>query len=170
PGAASATGRYDLHSWTGDVQVRYDYVLRSGWAVRPHAGVTYLRTTRTAVTETSASPFALTVARDRHVAGFADAGMAFGRSEASVAAFRPWVSFGLRYQVEGLQTDTLAGYAGGALALDARGAPRTRAVGTAEGGIAYRLPSGLDLFASAGSQTGTDDHQESLTAGARLRF
>lgn len=170
PGAASAAGRYDLHSWAGDVQVRYDYVLRSGWAVRPHAGVTYLRTTRTAVTETSASPFALTVARDRHVAGFADAGMAFGRSEASVAAFRPWVSFGLRYQVEGLQTDTLAGYAGGALALDARGAPRTRAVGTAEGGIAYRLPSGLDLFASAGSQTGTDEHQESLTAGARLRF
>jgi hypothetical protein len=43
-------------------------------------------------------------------------------------------------------------------------------VGTAAAGIAYRLPSGLDLFSSVGSQTGRDDHQASLTAGLRLRF
>jgi hypothetical protein len=170
PGSVAAVGRYDLHSWVGDAQLSYELVLQSGWALRPHAGVTYLRTTRAPVTETSASPFALTVARDRHIAGFADAGMSFGRSEASAAALRPWISFGLRYQTQGMQADALAGYAGGALTLDALGARRTRAVGTAEGGIGYRLPSGLDLFASASSQTGTDDYQESVSAGVRLRF
>ncbi|TPG54612.1 hypothetical protein EAH76_08220 [Sphingomonas glacialis] len=37
-------------------------------------------------------------------------------------------------------------------------------------GLAYRLTSGLDLFASAASQTGNDDNQESVTAGARMQF
>lgn len=170
PGGSAATGRYDLHSWVGDAQLSYELVLHSGWALRPHAGVTYVRTTRSGVAEDSASPFALTVARDRHVAGFADTGITFGRSAASPAPFRPWVSFGLRYQTQGTRVDALAGYSGGALALEAQGASRTRAVGTAEGGLAYRLMSGLDLFASAASQTGNDDHQESVTVGARMRF
>ena len=64
----------------------------------------------------------------------------------------------------------LAGYAGGGLGLTAVGAQRSELVGTAAGGVAYRLPSGLDLFASASAQTGRDDHQETITAGVRLRF
>ncbi len=64
----------------------------------------------------------------------------------------------------------LAGYAGNDLGLVAVGAGRTELVGTAAGGVAYRLPSGLDLFASASAQTGRDDHQETISAGVRLRF
>ncbi len=170
PGAASANGRYDLHSWVSDVSVSYEFAMASDWTLRPRAGVTYVRTTRDGVAETGGSPFALTVARDRHVAGFADAGLSFARPETSINPFRPFVSLGARYQIEGTRTDAVAGYAGGSTGLEAFGAQRARLVGTAAAGIAYRLPSGLDLFGSVGSQTGRDDHQESVTAGLRLRF
>jgi outer membrane autotransporter protein len=166
----AASGRYNLHSWISDLQASYEVGLPGDWAVTPQAGVTYLRTIRDGVNETGGSPFALTVARDRHVAGFADGAVAFGRSEASAAPFRPFVSLGVRYQLEGTRTDALAGYAGGGLGLEALDAPRAKLVGTASGGIAYRLQSGLDIFATAASQTGSDDHQESISTGVRLRF
>jgi hypothetical protein len=173
PAGTNALGRYALHSWVGDVSLGYGMDMPSGWTLRPHAGVTYVRTTRAAVAETGGSAFALNVARDRHVAGFADAGLFFGRTETFAAAFRPFVSLGARYQIQGQRSDALAGYAGGALgleALEALGARRAAFVGTVEAGTAYRLKSGLDLFAVAASQTGRDDHNESVTAGMRLRF
>lgn len=170
PGTAAGVGRYDLHSWVGDISVGYGIAVASDWTLRPRAGITYARTTRDATDETGGSAFALSVARDRHVAGFADAGLFFGRAETSVAPFRPFVSFGGRYQVEGRQVDALAGYAGGGLGLEALGAQRSKLVGTVQAGVGYRLSSGLDLFAAAGSQTGQDDHQETISAGVRLRF
>jgi hypothetical protein len=170
PGGAAATGRYALHSWVGDLSVGYDIALSSEWTLRPRAGLTYVRTARGGVAETGGSPFALTVSRDRHVAGFADAELFIGRSEESQAVFRPFLSFGARYQIEGDQTAALAGYAGGGLGLAALGARRTSLVGHAAAGITYRLPSGLDLFATASSQIGSEDRQEAVTAGIRLRF
>ncbi len=167
---AAATGRYDLHSWVSDIAASYGIETGEGWSLRPRLGVTYIRTTRAAVAEGGGSAFALQVAQDRHVAGFADAGLTFARSDASDAAFRPSVTLGARYQIEGQRADALAGYAGGGLGLTAVGAQRSELVGTAAGGVAYRLPSGLDLFASASAQTGRDDHQETITAGVRLRF
>jgi hypothetical protein len=83
---------------------------------------------------------------------------------------RPFVSLGLRYQIKGSRTDAVAGYAGGGLGLTALGAARADLVGTAAAGLAYRLSTGLDLFSSVASQTGRDDHQESVTTGVRLRF
>lgn len=170
PGTRAASARYDLHSWVSDVAAHYGLDVGDGWSLRPRVGVTYVRTTRDGVAENGGSAFALTVARDRHVAGFVDAGIGFARSEASDAPFRPFVALGARYQIEGRRADALAGYAGGGAGLTAVGAGRAELVGTASGGVAYRLPGGLDIFASAAAQTGRDDHQETITAGARLRF
>ncbi|WP_156025718.1 autotransporter outer membrane beta-barrel domain-containing protein [Sphingomonas phyllosphaerae] len=170
PGAGAVSGRYDLHSWVSDLAASYGLDTGDGWSLRPRVGVTYIRTTRAGVAEEGRSPFALQVARDRHVAGFADAGVTLARSDASDASFRPFVTLGARYQIEGQRADALAGYAGGGLGLNAVGAARNELVGTAAGGVGYRLPSGLDLFASASAQTGRDDHQETISAGVRLRF
>lgn len=170
PGAGAAQGRYDLNSWVSDVSVSYAAEMAGDWALRPHAGITYVRTDRDGLTETGGSPFALTVARDRHVAGFADAGLYLGRSTASTAAFRPFVSLGARYQIEGRRADALAGYSGAGLGLVALGAQRAPVVGTVAAGVDYRLTETLGVFATAASQTGRDDHQESVTAGVRLRF
>ncbi|MBW6525083.1 autotransporter outer membrane beta-barrel domain-containing protein [Sphingomonas sp. RHCKR47] len=169
PGAARAAGRYDLHSWVGDLSVSYAIDMAADWSLRPRAGVTYLRTTRDGVAEAGGA-FALNVARDRHVSGFVDGGVTLARSDASPAPFRPYVSLGVRYQVEGRRTDAVGAYAGGPLDLVAFGAQRARAVGTAAAGMSYRLAGGLDLFSTVAAQTGRDDHQESISTGVRLRF
>lgn len=165
----SASGRYDLHGWVGDVTARYAIDLPGDWAVTQQVGVTYVRTIRDGLIE-AGGPFALTVARNRHVAGFGDGAISFGRSDESPAPFRPFVSLGARYQLQGMSTEALAGYAGGSANLDALGAQRARVVGTAAASISYRLPSGLDLFVTANSQAGRDDSRESVSVGARLRF
>lgn len=170
PGATSAIGRYDLNSWVSDLSVNYGLDVDDDWMVRPRAGITYIRTTREGLTETGGSPFALTVARDRHVAGFADTGLFIGRSETSEVAFRPFVSLGARYQIEGQRTDAVAGYADAGLGLVALGAQRAPLVGTVAAGVGYRLSGGLELFSTAAAQTGRDDHQETITTGVRLRF
>lgn len=169
PGGGTASGHYDLTSWVSDLSVGYGIAVDPEWTLRPRAGLTYVRTTRGAVTETGGA-FALTVARDRHVAGFADAGFDFGRSDALRAAFRPSVSLGVRYQIQGRRADALAGYAGGGLGLYAVGAERACVVGVAQAALAYRLTDGLDLISTASAQTGRSDHQETISTGLRLRF
>lgn len=166
----TASGRYDLHSWVFDGALAHAFSLKDGWVLRPQIGISYVRTVRDRLAERGGSPFALDIRRDRNVAGFADGALYFGRADESKAAFRPFVSFGARYQIEGLRADALAGYAGGALALQGFSAARARVVGTAAGGVSYRLPHGVELFATASSQTGTDDHQETVSGGVRLRF
>ncbi|MDQ1159482.1 hypothetical protein QE385_003879, partial [Sphingomonas sp. SORGH_AS 950] len=170
PGTASGFGRYGLHTWTSDLSVHYAAKMPEGWALTPRAGITYLRTRRAGVGETGGSPFALIVARRDLVAGFADAGITVGRSDASDAPFRPFVTLGARYQIEGNRAVALGGYAGGGLGLVALGAARAPLVGTATGGVAYRFANGIDLYATGSAQTGRDDHQETIAAGLRLRF
>lgn len=169
PGASSATGRYGLHSWASDVSVGYALAMGDDWTLTPKVGVTYVRTTRDRVSE-AGGPFALTVTRDRQITAFGDASVTFARSEASDAAFHPYVGFGARTQVKGKRSDAIAGYTGGPLTLTALGAPRAQVVGTASAGVAYRLPSGIELFSTVEAQTGQDDHRESVATGVRLRF
>ncbi|WP_235515033.1 autotransporter outer membrane beta-barrel domain-containing protein [Sphingomonas sp. Leaf25] len=166
----AATSRYDLTSWSADASVFYAAPIGDSWALTPRVGGTFVRTTREGVGETGGSPFALTVARDQHRAGFIDAGLGFGRSELSDAAFRPFVTLGGRYQVQGTRTEALGGYANGGLGLLALGAGRAPMVGTASGGVTYRYTPNFELYGVASAQTGRDDHQESVIAGARLRF
>ncbi|WP_235525092.1 MULTISPECIES: autotransporter outer membrane beta-barrel domain-containing protein [unclassified Sphingomonas] len=166
----AATSRYDLTSWSADASVFYAAPIGDSWALTPRVGGTFVRTTREGVGETGGSPFALTVARDQHRAGFVDAGLGFGRSELSDAAFRPFVTLGGRYQVQGTRTEALGGYANGGLGLLALGAGRAPMVGTASGGVTYRYTPNFELYGVASAQTGRDDHQESVIAGARLRF
>ncbi len=115
-------------------------------------------------------PFALIVACDRHVTGFADSGLTFARSEASDAAFRPYVGFGAHTRIEGKPADAVAGYARAPLTLTALGAPRAQVTGTASASVAYRLRSSVQLFSTIEAQTGHDDYRESITTGVRLQF
>ncbi|MBG6121015.1 uncharacterized protein with beta-barrel porin domain [Sphingobium sp. JAI105] len=169
PNGSSASGRYGLHSWVGDLSVGYAFPTMGDWAVTPKVGVTYVRTVRDRVSETG-SVFALDVARDRHVSGFADAGFRFARADASDAAFRPFVGLGLRAQIKGRTTEAIGGYAGGPLTLLATGAQRAAVVGTASAGLSYRLTSGVEFFTTIDAQSGEDDHRESASAGVRIRF
>ncbi|KQM36597.1 autotransporter outer membrane beta-barrel domain-containing protein [Sphingomonas sp. Leaf10] len=168
PASVASRASYDLNSLVSDLSAHYTIDM-GDWALRPRAGVTYVRTARDRLVE-AGGPFALTVAADRHVAGFADAGVGLARAETSDAAFRPFVSLGVRYQIEGQRADAVAGYAGGPLGLVALGAGRAQAVGTVSAGLVQRVTDGLDLFSTVSAQTGKDDHREAISTGVRLRF
>ncbi|MBB3349644.1 autotransporter domain-containing protein [Sphingomonas sp. BK069] len=170
PGTVAASARYGLHSWVSDVSLHHTLAVGGDWTLRPRLGATVVRTTRDGVSEEGASRFALQVARERHVAGFVDAGLTLARDDGSDARFRPHVALGLRHQVEGRRVDALAGFTGGPLGLDAVGASRASVVGTAAAGVDYRLSAAVNLFSAATAQTGRDDHQETITTGVRLRF
>ncbi len=168
PASVASRASYDLNSIVSDLSAHYTIDMGE-WALRPRAGVTYIRTARDRVVE-AGGPFALTVAANKHVAGFADAGIGFARAETSDAAFRPFVSMGVRYQIEGQRADAVAGYAGGPLGLVALGAGRAQTVGTISAGLVQRVTDGLDLFSTVSAQTGKDDHREAISTGVRLRF
>lgn len=168
PGGIASRARYDLNSVVSDLSAQYTMGM-GDWALRPRVGVTYLRTSRERVVE-AGGPFALTVAADRHVAGFADAGVGFARADTSDAAFRPFVSLGVRYQLEGQRADAVAGFAGGPSGLEALSAGRARAVGTIAAGLVQRVTDGVDLFSTVSAQTGREDHREAISTGVRLRF
>lgn len=168
PASVASRASYDLTSIVGDLSAHYTIDMGE-WALRPRAGVTYIRTSRDGAVE-AGGPFALTVAADKHVAGFADAGVGFARAETSDAAFRPFVSLGLRYQIKGQRSDAVAGYAGGPLGLVALGAGRAQTVGTISAGLVQRVTDGLDLFSTASAQTGSSDNRAAISTGARLRF
>ncbi len=168
PASVASRASYDLTSVVGDLSAHYTIDMGE-WALRPRAGATYIRTSRDGAVE-AGGPFALTVAADKHVASFADAGIGFARAETSDAAFRPFVSLGLRYQIKGERADAVAGYAGGPLGLVAQGAGRAQTVGTISAGLVQRVTDGLDLFSTASAQTGSSDNRAAISTGARLRF
>lgn len=125
-----------------DVSVGYALALANDWTLTPKVGVTYVRTARDWASE-AGGPFALTVARDRHVTGFTDAGVTFARSETSDAVLRPYIEFGARTRIDGKRGDAIAGYAGAPLMLTAAGAPRAQlpVLRRLESRIACRLAS-----------------------------
>ncbi|KQM46308.1 hypothetical protein ASE69_16565 [Sphingomonas sp. Leaf208] len=151
------------------MSVGYALAMANGWTLTPKVGVTYVRTTHERVSK-AGGPFALTVARDHYVTRFTDAGVTFARSETSDAMFRPYVGFGARTRIDGKRGEAIAGYAGAPLTLTALGGPRAQLAGTASAGVAYRLPTNVELFSTVEAQTGRDDHRESISTGARLRF
>jgi outer membrane autotransporter protein len=166
----SARGRYDLDVWTFDVAASYDYALSDDWALRPKVGGTLLVIDREAVQEGGPSAFAAQIAGERDEAAFVDASLALAGGRAIGATVRPFASIGLRYQLSGRNSVTLAGFGGGDLGLAIEGAKRAQVVGTGSLGIEADLAPKVTLFGIANAERGEDDHQESVHAGIRLAF
>jgi outer membrane autotransporter protein len=155
---------------TSDLSAFYAADVGHDWTLTPRVSLTYVRTTRGALNEDGYSVFALDVARERHVAGFADGAFSFARSEWSNEAWRPYVTLGARYQLQGQRVRAVGAFDEGDLDLIGVGASRAELVGTASAGVGYRPSDAIEIFAGAAAQTGRDDHQESITAGVRSRF
>jgi len=170
PDDRQAWSRYKLNSMTSDLSAFYAADVGHDWTLTPRVGLTYVRTTRDELNEDGYSLFALDVARERHVAGFADGALSFARSERSNEAWRPYVTLGARYQLQGQRVRAVGALNDADLDLIGVGASRAELVGTASAGVGYRPSDAIEIFAGASAQTGRDDHQESITAGVRARF
>lgn len=170
PDGSKAYGRFRLKNWIGDLSLSYEAALGSDWAVQPDVGLTYVATTRTGVSEDNGSVWALDVAKDEHDALFADGGIAFGRSRASDAPFRPFVRLGVQYQLKGRSVEALAGFAGSNQGLLSLGARRAGLVGSVSGGAEMRVSSALSLFANAAQTYSEDDRRASANIGMKFAF
>ena len=170
PDSGKAHGRFRLKNWVGDLSLSYEAVLGNDWAAQPDVGLTYVATTRTGVHEDNDSIWALDVAKDKHDALFADGGIAFSRSRASDAPFRPFVRLGVQYQLKGRSVETLAGFAGSNQSLLSLGARRGGLVGSVSGGAEMRVSSALSLFANAAQTYSEDDRRASANIGMKFAF
>lgn len=170
PDGDKAHGRFRLNSWIGDLSLSYEATLGDDWSVRPDIGLSYVATTRSGLREDGGSVWALAVAKDKHDALFADGGVAFGRSRASEAAFRPFVRLGVQYQLQGRAVEALAGFAGSDPGLLSLGARRAGLVGSVAGGAEMRVSARLSLFANASQSYSEDDRRASANIGLKFGF
>ncbi|VWX53237.1 autotransporter outer membrane beta-barrel domain-containing protein [Novosphingobium sp. 9U] len=142
----SATGKYDLKGWTGDISVDYAVPLGRDWTVQPGLGVTAIRSTRDGVTETGGGAFSLDVASRRDTAVFVDGALTFQGGMRENAILRPFLSLGARYQLDGRTPYALAALGVGDFGLAAAGAARARLLATATLGADVAVSSRLTLF------------------------
>ena len=168
--ALSATGEYDLKGWTGDINIDYAVPLGRNWTVRPGIGVTAIRTIRDGVAETGHRAFALEVGRRREDAVFVDGALTFRGGVRESAVFRPYLTLGARYQLDGRTPYAVAALGGGGFGLEADGVARARLLATATAGADVALSSELTLFGALSSESGDADNRASARAGLRLAF
>lgn len=172
PGGSNltASGDYDLTGWTGDISVDYAVPLGRDWTVRPGIGVTAIRTTRDGVGEAGGGAFALDVVRERDHAVFVDGAITFQGGQRQGAALRPYLSIGMRYQVDGRTPYALAALGGGSYGLQSAGAARAPLLATATVGTDLALSSRLSLFGALSGASGDTDNQAGARTGLRLAF
>ncbi|WP_156139528.1 hypothetical protein [Sphingomonas sp. 35-24ZXX] len=166
--------RFDLEGWIADVSAHYNVAMGDNWAVQPSVGMTAIRSTRGRATETGSTPFALNVAGDRQNAVFVDAGLNFSGGVEPDSMVKPYLSLGVRYQVQGEDTAALAGFAGSGQGLGLRlvseGASRTPLRATAALGADVVLSPQLVLFGAASLEGGDADTRYGAQAGLRFAF
>jgi len=166
----SARGDYDLKGWIADISLDYAAPLGPDWTVRPSLGMTAIRVTREGVAEAGGSAYALDVARERDHALFVDAGMTFQGGMRKEAALRPYLTLGVRYQVEGRTPHALAALDGGGFGLGAAGALRAPVVASATVGSDLVVSSRLTLFGALSGEAGNADNLASGRVGLRFAF
>lgn len=170
PAEGTVRSHYDLTGWTADASVDYTVPLGRDWTVRPGLGVTAIRVTRDGVTEEGGSPYALTVARERDYAVFVDGALTFRGGQREGAKLQPYLSVGMRYQIDGRTPYALAALGGGDYGLAAAGASRAPVLATATLGADIAVSSKLTLFGALNGEAGDADKRAGARVGLRLAF
>ncbi len=169
-----ADARFDLEGWIADVSAHHNVAMDENWTVQPSIGMTAIRSTRGRLTEAGGTPYALNVAGDRQNAVFVDAGLSFRGGAEPESVIKPYLSLGVRYQVEGDDTAALAGFAGSGQGLGLRlvseGASRTPLRATAALGADVVLSPNMVLFGAASLESGDADTRYGAQAGLRFSF
>jgi uncharacterized protein YhjY with autotransporter beta-barrel domain len=168
PNGASATSHYKLRGWTADVSAGYAFAIGAGWALKPEIGLTHISSRRGATSESGAGIFDLDVDGRRAKATFLSG--AFTLKGDATAKVRPWLSAGLRHQIDGRGSLATASLAGVAATFTVPGVERSKTLATVGAGLGISIAPGVDLFAGANSEFGGDSSGANANAGLRLRF
>jgi uncharacterized protein YhjY with autotransporter beta-barrel domain len=171
PGGATATGAYKLHSWVGDASVGYSFPIGASWSVRPEAGFTHISTRRGSASETGGGAFNLNVDRRKSHATFVDGALALQGGREEGATFHPWLSAGVRHQLDGEASFATAALTGTTTRFTLPGAARGDTAATAGAGFSLDLvPQKMRFFASYLGEFGANGNSSNVNAGVRINF
>ncbi len=170
PGELTAAGRYQLRGWVSDTSIGYVMPLGTGWSLKPEAGLTYVASRRGAAVENGGGAFSLDVARRESHATFVDGALTVQGGTAPEATFHPWISAGIRHQLNGRATLATASFAGAGGEFSVPGVARKATLATAGAGASFTLTPGLELFAAYRGEFGSDGTGTNLNGGMKLRF
>jgi fibronectin-binding autotransporter adhesin len=168
PGGRVSSSEYGLHGLLLDASVGYRAPVGADWAVRPALGVSHASGSRGAAHETGNAAFALDIDREEFNATFVDGSIALEGGQRDGAAFHPWLSAGVRHQIEGGTETATAGFAGGTSRFTVLGASRDATMVTAGAGIAYEIGNAT-LYGSYQGEFG-DGSSHNANVGVRIRF
>lgn len=167
-GGAKTSAHYRLHGWTGDVSIGHAFAFGNGWALRPEVGFTHISSRRGSASETGGGALSLDVNARRTKASFISG--AFTLKGEPGAGIRPWLSAGLRHQLDADAVYASAGLTGVSAHFAVPGAARNRTLATIGAGASAQVAPGTTLFAGVNSEFGADSSGESANLGLRVQF
>lgn len=167
-GGAKTSAHYRLRGWTGDVSVGHAFRFGNGWSLRPEVGFTHISSRRGSAAETGGGALSLDVDGRRTKASFISG--AFTLKGEPSAAIRPWLSAGLRHQLDGDAVYASAGLTGVSARLEVPGAARDRTLATIGAGASAQVAPGTSVLAGINSEFGADSSGESANVGLRVQF
>jgi len=169
PGSTVNSGEYALRSLIFDASAGYSLAVSSDWALRPEIGITHVSTRRSGVSESGSAAFALAVDRARSRATFIDGALTLRGGQADKATIHPWLSAGIRHQLDGETSRASAGFVGVSSRFTVAGAARKETMVTAGAGADVALSEGLSLFGVyRGEFGGGNGHN--VNVGVRFAF
>lgn len=168
PASSLAVASYGLKSWGLSAQWQMAMALGQHWALTPHVGTVWARTERAAAQEATASVFALSVTQGRLTSGFIDGGLRVEGKGSS--PWSPMLDVGLRYQVQGMSTSALAGFAGLPQTLSADGTNRERLSAMGKLGLEYTVVPGMSFFLQGIGEVAKGTSRISALAGMKALF
>lgn len=170
PGATARSNEYGLKSLILDVSVGYKVPLSTGWAARPEAGITHIRTRRGRVSESGSSAFALDIDRTQASATFIDGAIGLHGGQKPDAKFHPWVEVGARHQLSGGVMTAQGGFTGLTSRFSVAGAARRQTVATVGVGASIDLMPNLNLFGTYLGEFGDSARSNNVNLGVRFAF
>ena len=159
---------YSLRSVTLDAFMGYAVELGGGWEIGPEVGVTHVSVKRGDVSETGGGAFALELSGQRYNTTFINGDLVLSGTIDSV--WRPYLSAGVRHELDGDPIVVSGGLVGAPGGLIANGAVRKGTIGRVGGGVALQISPGASLFARGESEFGSHNNARTINAGLRLNF
>lgn len=170
PGNTSVTSDYKMRGWTVDISATYAMPVADTWLVEPQLGITHISSRRAGVNENSISPFNLDIAGQRYRGTFIDAAFALRGGQKNGAAIRPWISAGVRHQLNNGVTSATAGFSGVATNFTISGAERRDTLLTLGAGIEADIGKSTTIFAGYNGEFGSGSGGNQAQVGIRIGF
>lgn len=170
PGNNTIASNYNLKGWSFDLTAAYSIKASNNWTAEPKIGLTHVSTRRGLVNETSGSAFDLDVARRKYEATFIDGVFTLRGGQKEGSAFRPWISAGIRHQLNDSTTLANAAFTGATTQFTVQGLERRRTLATFGAGAAADIGKSTTFFIGYNGEFGSGGSGNQVTSGVRVKF